>query len=256
MSRGDPTGRPYDHTTHKEHMLMTQRICIVHDLGLVDYDRAWELQKALAARRADGAIPDLLLLLQHPHVFTLGRRGQDADILLSPEELVRLGVTVHHVDRGGLATYHGPGQLVGYPIVDLRAWGGGPVRYVRTLEDALIKAAIQLGVPTERREGLTGVWAGKRKLAAIGVRVSRGVTTHGFALNVSTDLSFFKHIVPCGMPEAEATSLERELDAPVDMARVRDEVERVFGQVFGFAMGRDEILTTALGERKPRFASL
>jgi lipoyl(octanoyl) transferase len=231
---------------------MDMRDCLVLDLGAVHYARAWELQKALAARRAEGAVPDLLLLLEHPHVFTLGRRGQDADILLSPEELARLGVTVHHTDRGGLVTYHGPGQLVGYPIVDLRAWGSGPVRYVRTLEEALIRAAVQLGVLAERREGLTGVWAGERKLAAIGVRVSRGVTTHGFALNVSTDLSFFKHIVPCGMPEAEATSLERELGAPVAMARARDEVARAFGECFGMVMQTDETLTLALsqGERE------
>lgn len=210
--------------------------CVVQDLGLVDYSRAWELQKTLASRRAAGEIPDTFLLLEHPHVFTLGRRGQESDVLLSSDDLARLGVAVHHTDRGGLVTYHGPGQLVGYPIIDLRAWGGGPVRYVRMLEEVIIRAADEFGVHAHRREGLTGVWVGERKLAAIGVRVSRGVTTHGFALNVSADLSFFRHIVPCGMPEAEATSMERELGVAVAMAEVKSAVARIFGELFGFTI--------------------
>jgi len=216
--------------------MVTEYRFVVEDLGLVDYLHALELQKTLAARRAAGNAPDTLLLLEHPHVFTLGRRGQEFDILLSPDEVGRLGVTVHHTDRGGLVTYHGPGQLLGYPIVDLRAWGGGPVRYVRTLEEVIIRVAEQFGVRARRREGLTGVWVGERKLAAIGVRVSRGITTHGFALNVSTDLSYFRHIVPCGMPEAEATSLERELGATVRMAAVREAVSCCFVECLGFAV--------------------
>ncbi|MSQ11936.1 MAG: lipoyl(octanoyl) transferase LipB [Dehalococcoidia bacterium] len=215
---------------------MSAQECLVFDLGSVGYPQAWELQKALAVRRAEGAVPNVLLLLEHPHVFTLGRRGRESDVLLTPEERARLGVALHHTDRGGLVTYHGPGQLVGYPIIDLRTWGGGPVRYVRTLEEALMRATQHFRVASECREGLPGVWVDERKLAAIGVRVSRGVTTHGFALNVSTDLSYFRHIVPCGLPGLEVTSLERELGVTVDLARVRQEAVRAFGERFGFTM--------------------
>ena len=200
---------------------------VFHWLGRVEYDRAWALQAALAERRRQGLAGDAVLLLEHPHVITLGRRGRMDDVRLDAGALARAGIAVREVDRGGEVTYHGPGQLVGYPIMDIRPLGG-PVRYVRALEAALIESLASFGVPGRRREGMPGVWAGEgddeRKVAAIGLRVSRGVSSHGFALNVSTDLAYFGHIVPCGVPDLPMTSLERELGRGVDAASVRGSV--------------------------------
>jgi lipoate-protein ligase B len=208
---------------------------MVLDLGLTDYAAAWELQRSLAEARWQGEVVDLLLLLEHPHVFTLGRRGKEADILLPKEALEKMGVRVFAVDRGGEVTYHGPGQLVGYPIIDLHAWGG-PLRYVRTLEEALIRTLERFGVEAQQIPGLTGVWVHDRKIAAIGVRVSRGVTSHGFALNVDPDLAYFDHIVPCGICDRGVTSLARELGKTVPMEEVKEALVRSFGVAFGFKM--------------------
>ena len=187
---------------------------------------AWGLQKELVQRRAQGEIPDLLLLLQHPHVYTIGRRGSRSDVLTPPEELERLGIPVYDVDRGGEVTYHGPGQLVGYPILGLR--GMGPLRYVRALESALIDALHEYGLSAYAVPGRTGVWVGlqgeERKIASIGLRISRGVGSHGFALNVSTDLSYFEGIVPCGVDDRQATSIEQETGYSVDINHVQSVV--------------------------------
>ncbi len=207
----------------------------VIELGLLPYREALDLQLHVHSQVADGRTPDTLLLLEHPHTITLGRRGRTDDILIDQAELDRLGIEVFHTDRGGEVTYHGPGQLVGYPIIDLRRWGGGPLKHVRALERVLVDTLHQYGVSGTSEGHPTGVWVEDRKIAAIGVKVGRRVTTHGFALNVSTDLGFFKHIVPCGMPLAPVTSINQECG---DDARVR-EVGRVlvreFGRVFGFA---------------------
>lgn len=167
---------------------------------------AWQLD--LHARRLAGEIPDVLLLLEHPHVFTLGRRFQAGHLVLSREELNLLG-EVHEADRGGSVTYHGPGQLVAYPVVDLRREGRlpDPIGYLRALERAIINCVAEFGVEAIRRPGLTGVWVGSCKLAALGVNVSRGVSRHGLALNVCTDLGYFSGIVPCGIRDAGVTSL-------------------------------------------------
>jgi lipoyl(octanoyl) transferase len=176
-------------------------------LGRIAYGPALSLQQRLAERRARGDIDDTLLLLEHDAVFTLGRRAAEDEILLDAGELAARGIAVEHTDRGGRVTYHGPGQLVGYPIIDL-----GPttdlVGYVRTLEHALIATAADLGITAGTIEGLTGVWVGDAKLAAIGVHVSRGITTHGFAINVTTDLSAFGGIIPCGITDKAVTSIE------------------------------------------------
>ena len=189
----------------------------------MDYLTAWNLQKELVRRRAEGEIPDLLLLLQHPHVYTIGRRGSRSDVLVSPEELERLGIPVYEVDRGGEVTYHGPGQLVGYPILGLR--GLGPLRYVRALEAALIDALREYGLPADAVPGRTGVWVGEeeeeRKIASIGLRISRGVASHGFALNVNTDLRYFEGIVPCGVDDRQTTSMEREMGRVIDITGVQ-----------------------------------
>jgi lipoyl(octanoyl) transferase len=202
-------------------------------LGRVGYADALSLQRRVHARVAAGEMPPTLLLLEHPHVYTLGRRGSDADILVGPERLAALGVEVAHVDRGGEVTYHGPGQLVGYPIVNLREWGGGPLSYVRALESMLIVTLAELGINAESEDRPTGVWIGDAKVAAIGVRVSKGVTTHGFALNVDPDLSFFEHIVPCGDPDAPVTSVAAQGNAGVDVASVVPIVARRFGEALG-----------------------
>lgn len=210
--------------------------CQVLHLGVVEYQRAWELQKALAQARCEGRVGDLLLLLEHPHVYTLGRRGQASDVLLSAEELRALGVAVHQIDRGGETTYHGPGQLVGYGILDVKAVGG-PVAYVRGLEQVILATLADYDIAGENGgQGTAGVWVQGAKIAAIGVKVTRGVTTHGFALNVAPDLSYFSHIVACGVRDAEVTSLERLLGAAPAMAEVQETVSRHWGKAFGCRM--------------------
>ncbi len=207
-------------------------------LGLVPYREAWDIQLRMHKEVAEGGRPDTLLLVEHPHVYTLGRRGQEEDILIDGAELARLGIEVHHTDRGGEVTYHGPGQLVGYPILNLRRWGGGPLKYVRALERTLIETLAEFGVGAESEGRPTGAWVGDRKIAAIGVKVSRRVTTHGFALNVCPDLSYFYHIVPCGMPDARVTSLSLEVGRTVTVSEVVPIIVERFGSVFGLRMER------------------
>ena len=210
-------------------------------LGRVPYLEAWSLQLRLHEEVAEGHRPDTLVLLEHPHTFTLGRRGRIDDILIDQSDLDRLGVSVHHTDRGGEVTYHGPGQLVGYPIIDLRRWGGGPLKYVRALEEMLVDALDEFGISGTSEGHPTGVWVDDRKVAAIGVKVARRVTMHGFALNVSTDLSYFEHIVPCGMPTAQVTSMSQERGVSVRTGDVRRVLVREFGRVFGFVPELSEV---------------
>jgi lipoate-protein ligase B len=184
----------------------------VRDLGLVPYGEALELQRRLADERIAGRIPDTLLLLEHPGVITLGRGTRQSSLPFDAEALRRRGVEVFEIERGGDVTYHGPGQLVGYPIIDLQQHRPDLHWYLRRLEDVLIDALAGFGIPAERREHYTGVWTRGRKIASIGIHVKQWVTWHGFALNVTTDLSPFSLIVPCGIPDVEMTSIEREMD--------------------------------------------
>jgi lipoyl(octanoyl) transferase len=198
--------------------------------GTVPYRRAWAWQRALVERRAAGEVPDVVLLLEHPHVYTIGKRGSDADVLASPAWLAAQGAEVVRSDRGGQVTYHGPGQLVGYPICLLDqhpdVW-----RFVGRVEQALVEVATGFGLRARGERGdLTGVWVGDAKLAAIGMRVSRGVTSHGFALNCATDLARFNAIVPCGLPEAAACSLSGLLGREVPVAEVLPLVEARLAQ--------------------------
>jgi lipoyl synthase len=200
-------------------------------LGRVPYGEADELQRALLERAAD----DYLLLLEHPHVYTLGKSADPAHVLVPPASV---GADLVRADRGGDVTYHGPGQLVGYPIVTLPEWRGGQrdvVAYVRALEAVLIAALGDLGIEAGRDDGYTGVWVGGEKIAAIGVRVSRGRTRHGFALNVDPDLSMFSHIVPCGIPDRGVTSIAAQLADPPDMQRVVDTITTRFTERFPYA---------------------
>jgi len=212
----------------------TPRKLEVRTLGLVPYDEALALQRALVDERQRGQLDDLLLLLEHPHVLTLGVRGDGGrrHILASPDQLAGRGVDVHETGRGGDITYHGPGQLVGYPIVDLKPDRCDVHRYVRDLEEVLIRTAGDYGVTAHRAEGLTGVWVGREKLAAIGVRLARWVTSHGFALNVTTDLDYFNLIVPCGIADRGVTSLERLLGRKVAWREVEDRIVGHFCDVF------------------------
>jgi lipoyl(octanoyl) transferase len=214
--------------------------CLVLRRGLTDYLEGWEMQRHAVAAVGEGRSPHVLILLQHPPTYTLGVRGKSEHLLASEEALARLGARVYRVDRGGDVTFHGPGQVVGYPIFRLDAWGEGPLWYVRRLEAALIDALAALGIAAGRVEGRPGVWAGAAKVAAIGVRVSRGVTSHGFALNVSPDLSYFAHIVPCGLADATVTSVERLLGRPVPLREVEDLVIDSLGRVFGLEMVETE----------------
>lgn len=210
-------------------------VCHVSRLGLVPYAEALALQRDLVERRRRDEVPDQLLLLQHPPVITTGVRTADAraHIVADEQELVRRGVEVHEAGRGGDVTFHGPGQLVGYPILKLPPDRQDLHRYVRDLEEALILTLRGWGIAGSRIPGLTGVWVGQEKVAAIGVRVSRWVTSHGFALNVTTDLSQFGLIVPCGISDKGVTSMERLLGRPVAMAEVETAFVGAFAGVFG-----------------------
>jgi lipoyl(octanoyl) transferase len=202
-------------------------------LGTVPYEQALELQRDLARRRITGELDeDLLLLLEHPPVVTLGRTAKEAHIVSSPERLRARGVEVHEVERGGDVTFHGPGQLVGYPIVDLKRHRQDLHWYLRQVEEALIVALADVGIDAERHSGYTGVWTYGRKIASIGVHARDWVTWHGFALNVTTDLSYFDLIVPCGIPHVQMTSVARELGHEMTIGRMSDVVSRAFGQVF------------------------
>jgi lipoyl(octanoyl) transferase len=206
----------------------------VRRLGTVDYQAALDLQQTLVEQRKQGLIPDHLLLLEHPHVITLGVRSRNdrSHVLATPESLAAGGVELFETGRGGDVTYHGPGQLVGYPIIDLKPDRCDVHRYVRDLEDVLIQTVADFGITAGRIEGLTGIWAGQEKLAAIGVRISRWVTSHGFALNVNTDLSRFGLIVPCGITDKGVTSMQRLLGHAIPMAEVEDALIRRFSALF------------------------
>ena len=213
----------------------------VQRLGLAPYADALAVQRALVEDRKAGRVDDVLLLLEHPHVFTLGVRGDGGrgNILASSEQLEALGIQVHEAGRGGAVTYHGPGQIVGYPIVDLKPERCDVHRYVRDLEEVLIRTAHEYGIAADRAAGLTGVWVGDKKLAAIGVRIARWVTSHGFALNVDADLGYFNLIVPCGIADRGVTSLERLLGRSLDHREVEGRVIKHFCDVFGRVLATD-----------------
>ena len=200
----------------------------------MDYAEALDLQRSLVDERRAGHITDTLLLVEHPHVLTLGVRGDGgrSHIIASADTLASRGVAVHETGRGGDITYHGPGQIVGYPIIDLKPDRCDVHRYVRDLEDVLMRTAGDYGIRGQRVDGLTGVWVGQEKLAAIGVRIARWITSHGFALNVSTDLDYFELIVPCGIADRGVTSVERLLGHTVGLAEVESRIEKHFCNVF------------------------
>jgi len=214
--------------------------CQMVDLGLMGYAEAWALQKRLVAARKANAIEDVLLLCEHPHVITQGRNGKREHLLASEHVLQQKGVEFHATDRGGDITYHGPGQIVGYPILNLGAIRRDVVWYVRMLEEVMIRATLEFGITAERVEGKTGIWVryenAEEKVAAIGVHISRWVTSHGFAYNVSTDLRYFDLIVPCGIADSKATSLEKLLGRSVRREEIAPRIAKHFGEVFGLEL--------------------
>ncbi len=229
--------QPFEPASDARPLLLAHAGSLTVDrLGTVAYLPAWELQDELAEQRRTRRIGDRLLLVEHFPVYTIGRGGDEANLLASPERLREIGAEFVRVDRGGDITFHGPGQIVAYPILELR----DPLdvrRYVRSLEEAIIATAGAFGVMAHREDGLVGVWVdGRRKLAAIGVRVRRGVTTHGLALNVNTDLSWFGEMIPCGIADRDVTSLARELGRPVHMAQVEDRLTDELARALGLSL--------------------
>ncbi len=218
-------------------------LCIVEQLGLMDYAEGLRIQRDRVRERKAGAIPDTLLLLEHRHVYTLGRNARREHLLAGPEKLRELGAEVFETDRGGDATYHGPGQLVGYAIFDLDRHRRDLSWYMRRLEEVLIGVAGDFGLDAGRLSGATGVWVGNEKLAAMGVHVSRWVTSHGFAFNANTDLRYFDWIIPCGLRDKGVTSLRKLLGKPVEMEAVIERVVARFGKVFGLVMEKSPQLT-------------
>ena len=216
------------------------RTCQIVHLGLVGYAEAYALQKRIVAARKTEAIGDVLLLCEHPHVITQGRNGKREHLLASEHVLRQKGMEYYETSRGGDITYHGPGQIVGYPILNLGAIRRDVVWYVRTLEEAMIQATAEFGIKVERVAGKTGIWMRvgntEEKLAAIGVHISRWVTSHGFAYNVSTDLRNFDLIVPCGIADRKATSLEKLLGRHVGAEEVSPRIAKHLGELLGLEM--------------------
>jgi lipoyl(octanoyl) transferase len=219
------------------------------DLGLIDYQEAWDYQtrlfeRVLASKALNRTLPEeqqnltenFLIFCQHPHVYTLGKSGKESNLLVKPENLAELGASYYHINRGGDITYHGPGQLVGYPVLDLENFFTDIHRYMRLLEESIIRTLKVFGVESGRIPDLTGVWVDHqhkaRKICALGVKTSRWVTLHGFALNINTDLSYFDHIVPCGISDKAVTSLQKEVGHAVEIDLVKDILKDNIAEVF------------------------
>ena len=210
-------------------------LCRAVWLGVLDYQKAYDLQLSLVEKVLSGQEANTLLMLEHPHVYTKGRLSKESDVLLPEEDLAAKGIPVYETDRGGQVTYHGPGQLVVYPIVNLKD-SGGPVKYVRALEQVVIATLTEMGITSNCESGNAGVWTSQGKLAAIGVKISRGIAFHGFALNVNTDLAYYQNIIPCGIADRPVTSMASILGQPVDMELVRYGMVYQFGREFGWRM--------------------
>ena len=215
-------------------------LCRAVWLGDMDYLEARDLQLSLVEKVHSGQEPNTMLMLEHSHVYTKGRLSKESDVLLPEEELVAKGINIYETDRGGQVTYHGPGQLVVYPIVNLRGWGG-PVKYVRALEQVVIATLAEMGITANCESGSTGVWTDQGKIAAIGVKISQGIAFHGLALNVNTDLTYYQNIIPCGIADRPVTCMADILGQPVDMELVRYRLVYQFGREFGWRM-EDEVL--------------
>jgi lipoyl(octanoyl) transferase len=204
------------------------------DLGLADYRETWDRQKALMEKRKRDEIPDTFLLCEHPHTYTLGKIADKGNLISSEEYLREKSISVFEIDRGGDITYHGPGQVVGYPIIDLAKWRKDTHLYLRTLEQTIIDVCAYYGLDASRNDKYTGVWIEDRKICAIGIKISRWITMHGFAFNVNTDLSLYNGIIPCGINDKEVTSLQKELNRTIDLNEVKQSILESFRKNFGY----------------------
>ena len=202
------------------------------DLGVIDYKEAWGLQQEIHSKRVLGEVEDILFLLEHPNTYTLGKTAHKENLISSEDYLKQNQISVYDIDRGGDITYHGPGQIVGYPIIDLNNWFKDTHKYLRALEEVIIKTCNDYGLKSERNPKHTGVWIGDKKIAAIGIKVSRWVTMHGFAFNVNTDLSYFNHINPCGFTDKGVTSMEKELGAKQDYEKIKEALKQKIKGIF------------------------
>jgi len=204
------------------------------DLDTIDYKEAWDLQKSIFELRYQQKVDDVFLLLEHPHTYTLGKTADEKNLVGNEEYLKKNKISVYDIDRGGDITYHGPGQIVGYPIIDLNSWGKDTDKYLRALEEIIIRTCADYGLPVTRVPKYTGVWIEDRKIAAIGIKVTRWITMHGFALNVNTDLSLYNGIIPCGITNKEVTSLQKELDTKIDIQEVKSKILNHTVTIFGY----------------------
>lgn len=229
---------------------MTNRILTYCDLGFIDYKEAWDLQKEIFSKRVSGEFEDSLFLLEHPNTYTLGKTAHKENLKGSEDYLKENNISVYDIDRGGDITYHGPGQIVGYPIIDLSNWFKDTHKYLRALEEVIIKTCSEYGLNCGRNPKHTGVWIGDRKIAAIGIKVSRWVTMHGFAFNVNTDLNLFNGIIPCGIQDKSVTSLSKELGKEISIHAVKEKLLKNFSDVFNYnkviTKQREEVLQTNL----------
>lgn len=205
------------------------------DLGFIDYELAWNLQYQILQKRLDDNIDDTLFLLEHPHTYTLGKVAKKENLLINKNQLQELGIKVYEIDRGGDITYHGPGQIVGYPIIKLSNWKKDTHEYLRSLEEVIMNVCSQFGLLPERNSRYTGVWVGNKKIAAIGIKVSRWVTMHGFAFNINTDLNYFSGIIPCGIHDYGVTSLKNEIGYEIDIQEVKKKILKEFINVFEYS---------------------
>ena len=204
------------------------------DLSLIDYKEAWDLQKEIVELRHNKKIQDVLFLLEHPHTYTLGKVADKKNLVGSDEYLAKNKISIYDIDRGGDITYHGPGQIVGYPIIDLNDWQKDTHKYLRALEGTIIRTCSSYDLTGIRDPKYTGVWISNRKIAAIGIKVSRWITMHGFAFNVNTDLSLFSGIIPCGISDKEVTSLQRESGREIKISEVKNLLVENFKKVFSY----------------------
>lgn len=213
---------------------MTNKKLTYYNLGTINYKEAWDLQKQIFDQRYKEEVSDTLLLLEHPHTYTLGKTAHRENLVGNDEFLAKNNVSVYEIDRGGDITYHGPGQIVGYPVINLNNWQRDSHKYLRALEDVIIKTCEDYNLNAKRVPKFTGVWIDDRKIAAIGIKISRWITMHGFAFNVNTDLSLFKGIVPCGIKDKAVTSLQKELGKEFDINEVKEKLLFHFKDVFNY----------------------
>jgi lipoyl(octanoyl) transferase len=213
---------------------MNSKILTYSDLGIIDYKEAWDFQKEIFSEKLLGNIDDVLLLLEHPNTYTLGKTADKQNLKGSEVYLRENHISVYDIDRGGDITYHGPGQIVGYPIIDLNNWYADAHKYLRALEEVIIKTCTEYNLQCERNPNYTGVWVNDKKIAAIGIKISRWITMHGFAFNVNTDLNLFDGIIPCGIRDKAVTSLKYELKMNIDISKVKQQLLNNFAEIFGY----------------------